>query len=626
MKNSLRHLFRIALAAALCAPACSIDKPVAPDPILEWAPEGWAFPDSRVVPTYGMAGMVSTTDRVATEVGVETLRRGGNAIDAAIATHFALAVVNPEAGNIGGGGFMVIRMADGRTSSLDFREKAPLAATRDMYLDDAGNASELAVIGHLAAGVPGSVAGMWEAHSRYGTIRWSELVEPAINLAEGIVVHDRLAQSLERYEDRLRKFSATAEVFLPNGRAPRVGERLAQRNLAETFRRIAGDGRDGFYLGRTAELIEAEMSRGGGIITREDLALYEAFWRDPLEFEYRGHTVISMAPPSSGGATLAQILKILEGYSLQSLGYHSRDHLHLFAEASKRAFADRNAYLADPDFIPQPIDTMISAAYAAQRRSEISADRATPSEQARPGLGPVSPRAGAGRESAETTHFSVIDREGNAVAVTTTINSLYGNLVTVAGAGFLLNNEMDDFAANPGKPNQFGLVQGEANAIEPAKRMLSSMTPTILVDPNGRLKLVTGTPGGGTIITTVAQILSNIVDFNMDIAGATAAPRFHHQHLPDTLQYEPNGLRPPVASALQTLEHVLEIRRGYQGDTQSIAVLPNGTLAGMADPRRGGAAAAVRTRSRVSNDAGGLTARKNASGDLERERRTGELR
>lgn len=626
MKSSLHRLLRIALAAASLAAACSFDPHPAPDPSLEWAPEGWEFPESRVAPTFGARGMVSSTDRVATEVGVETLRRGGNAIDAAIATHFALAVVNPEAGNIGGGGFMIIRMADGRASSLDFREKAPLAATPDMFLDDEGKVSEDAVAGHLAAGVPGSVAGMWEAHRRYGSIPWAELVAPAINLADGIVVHERLAQSLGRYEKRLRRFSATAEAFLPNGRAPRVGERLAQRKLAETFRRIARDGREGFYLGRTAELIEAEMRRGGGIITRQDLARYEAVWRDPLEFTYRGHIVVSMAPPSSGGATLAQILKILEGYRLQTLGYHSRDHVHLFAEAAKRAFADRNAFLADPDFVPQPIKRMISEAYAAERRAEIRTDRATSAEQIRPGLGTVLPPGGAGREGSDTTHYSVVDQAGNAVAVTTTINSLYGNLVTVAGAGFLLNNEMDDFTASPGEPNQFGLVQGEANAIEPEKRMLSSMTPTILVDPSGRLKLVTGTPGGGTIITTVAQILSNIVDFKMDVASATAAPRFHHQHLPDVLQYEPNGLRPAVASALQAKEHVLEIRRGYQGDAQSIAVLPDGTLAGMADPRRGGAAAAVRTRSRVSNDAGGLTARKNASGDLERERRTGELR
>ncbi|HUG43785.1 MAG TPA: gamma-glutamyltransferase, partial [Acidobacteriota bacterium] len=370
--------------------------------------------------------------------------------------------------------------------------------------------------------------------------------------------------------------------------------RFAQPDLAETLRRIAQDGRDGFYAGRTAELIEAEMRRGGGLITREDLARYEAVWRDPLEFTYRRYTVVSMAPPSSGGATLAQILKILEGYRLESLAFHSRDHLHLFAEAAKRAFADRNAYLADPDFVPQPVDRLISDEYAVQRRSDIRADRATPADRALPGLGAVSPIVGSDRERADTTHFSVVDEAGNAVAVTTTINSLYGNLVTVSGAGFLLNNEMDDFTARPGEPNQFGLVQGEVNSIEPEKRMLSSMTPTILVEPEGRLRLVTGTPGGGAIITTVAQILSNVVDFRMDVAAATAAPRFHHQHLPDVLQYEPNGLRPAVASALQAMEHVLEIRRGYQGDAQSIELLPDGALAGMADPRRGGAAAAVR--------------------------------
>jgi gamma-glutamyltranspeptidase / glutathione hydrolase len=557
--------------------------------------EAWGIPATSVVPTHGAGGMLSTTDRVATEVGVEILRRGGNAVDAAVATHFALAVVNPEAGNLGGGGFLVARLADGTTAALDFREKAPLAATRDMFLDAAGEVTDRSLVGHLAAGVPGSVAGMWEAHQRFGSLPWAELLQPAINLAEGIVVHERLAQSLRTYEERLRRYPATAAALLPEGRAPRVGDRLEQRDLAETLRRIARDGKDGFYRGRTAELLEAEMRRGGGIMTAADLAAYEAVWRDPILFRYRGHTVVSMPPPSSGGATLAQILNILEGYDLRALGHHSRDHVHLWAEAVKRAYADRNAYLADPDFVPQPIATMISEEYAARRRDEIRRDRATPAGEVRPNLGPV---PGEGLALAviggeHTTHYSIVDGRGNAVAVTTTINSLYGNLVTVDGAGFLLNNEMDDFTSKPGVPNQFGLVQGAANAIEPGKRMLSAMTPTILLDPAGRVRLVTGTPGGSTIITTVAQMISNVVDFGMDIGAATAAPRLHHQHLPDVLQFERAGMAPAVEAALRAMGHQVEGRPGYQGDTQSILVLPDGSLAGVADPRRGGAAGRV---------------------------------
>jgi gamma-glutamyltranspeptidase/glutathione hydrolase len=584
--------------AALIA-ACSADRPPAatgtdvPPPALD-APDDWAFPAVSAGVTYGINGMVSTTDRVASEIGAEVLRRGGNAVDAAVAVHFALAVVNPEAGNIGGGGFMVIRMADGRTAALDFREKAPRAAARGMYLDSNGAPTDRSLIGHAAAGVPGSTAGMWEAHQRFGSQPWLELVEPAIHLADGIVVHQRLAESLETFEGRLKQYPSTAATFLRDGRAPRVGDPLVQRELAQTLRLIARDGRDGFYRGRTAALLEAEMQRGGGIITREDLARYTAVWRDPVQFGYRDHTVISMPPPSSGGATLAEMLNILEGYDLGALGHHSVRHLHLFTEAARRAFVDRNAFLADPDFVPQPTAQMISDAYAADRRGGIRLDAATSSAEVRPGgLGSAAADGRAG-EGEHTTHYSLVDSHGNAVAVTTTLNSLYGNLVTVSGAGFLLNNEMDDFAVRPGSPNQFGLVQGEANAIQPDKRMLSAMAPTILLDAAGHVKLVTGSPGGPTIITTVAQVISNVVDFKMDLAAATAAPRLHHQHLPDVIQYERGGLRPEVAAALQTLGHRLEARPGYQGDTQSILVLPGKTLAGAADPRRGGAAVGVR--------------------------------
>lgn len=557
-------------------------------------PAEWRQQLPATVAATSRHGMVASTDRIASEVGAEILRRGGNAVDAAVAVHFALAVVNPEAGNIGGGGFLVARMADGATVSLDFREMAPQAATRDMFLDEQGNVTQRSLVGHLAAGVPGSVAGMWAAHQRLGSMPWPELLAPAIALAEGLVMHERLATSLQANEARFREFPATAAVFLPAGRAPRVGERFAQPDLAETLRRVARDGHDGFYRGRTAELVEAEMRRGGGIMTADDLARYRAVWRDPVAFDYRGHRVISMPPPSSGGATLAAALKILEGYDLHRLGgWHSPAHVHLFTEAVRRAYADRNAYLADPDFVPQPVARMSSAEYAAERRAGISLERATPSASVQPGLGePPAPTTRV--ESENTTHYSVVDARGNAVAVTTTINSLYGNRVVVAGAGFLLNNEMDDFTALPGVPNQFGLVQGEANTIQPGKRMLSAMTPTIVLGPDGQVLLVTGTPGGSTIITTVAQVVSNVVDWQMDLVAATSMPRLHHQHLPDELRFERSGLLPETVAELQRRGHTVLERPGYQGDVQSILRRPDGTLVGVADARRGGAAVAVR--------------------------------
>ena len=561
-------------------------------------PATWAFPAASVAASYADDGLVATTDRVASEIGAEILRRGGNAVDAAIAVHFALAVVTPEAGNIGGGGFMIVRMADGEAAALDYREKAPLAATRDMFLDDRGQLTDRSRVGHLASGVPGSVAGMWEAHERFGSVSWAELVEPSVHLAEGIVVHERLARSLAAHQTRLQQVPATAAVFLPDGQAPRVGDRFVQQDLAATLRRIAADGKDGFYRGRTAELIDAEMQRGGGAITRDDLGRYAAVWRDPIVFEYRDHTVVSMPPPSSGGVAIAELLNILEGYALPELGVFTAEHAHVWAEAAKRAFADRNTYLADPDFVAQPVEMLISDAYAATRREEIDAGRATPFDRVRPGLS--SDAGGALREGGDTTHYSIVDGSGNAVAVTTTLNSLYGSAVTVAGAGFLLNNEMDDFAASPGRPNQFGLVQGEGNAIEPGKRMLSSMSPTVVLDAAGRVKLVTGSPGGATIISTVAQMISNVVDFDMDLASATAATRLHHQHVPDVLTYERDGLAPEVSTALRALGHDVQALPGYQGDTQSILVLPDGTLSGVADPRRGGAAIGVRRRIEVT--------------------------
>jgi gamma-glutamyltranspeptidase/glutathione hydrolase len=545
-------------------------------------PADWPHRDGEAV--RAIHGMVVTTDELASAVGVQVLRAGGNAVDAAVAVHFALAVVNPEAGNIGGGGFMVVRLADGASAALDFRERAPLAATRDMYLDSAGNPTAGSLEGHLASGVPGSVAGMWAAHQRFGSAPWEELVQPAIDLAAGFAVGERLSGSFTRGRvELLAGFPASAAQFLSRGgQPPLVGDTLRQPDLAATLARIRDRGADGFYFGETAALIVAEMQRGGGIITHEDLATYAPAWRTPISFRYRGHTVLSMPPSSSGGATMAETALILERYDLAALGWHSAEAIHLYAEAWKRAYADRNEVLADPDFVDLPLERMTSAEYAAERAASISMV-ATPSSAVAPGLG------AAPREGESTTHYSIVDDHGNAVVVTTTLNSLYGNGVTVTGAGFLLNNEMDDFTVRPGTPNQYGLVQGVLNGIEPGKRMLSAMTPTIVLSPEGRLRLLTGTPGGSTIITTVFQTISNVLDYGMGVVDAVNAPRVHHQHLPDELYYERGGLELATRDALEAMGHAVVERSGVSGDVQMILV-EGDTLMAWSDPRRGGRA------------------------------------
>jgi gamma-glutamyltranspeptidase / glutathione hydrolase len=582
----------LALLAACAPPAGNPEQlraAPAPDTSAPAFPAVWEFRADAPPAVRSRHGMVASTDPLASAVGAEILRRGGNAVDAAIAVHFALAVVNPEAGNIGGGGFLVARLHDGESVALDFRERAPLSATQRTFLGADGHPTDDIRRGHRASGVPGSVAGMWEAHRRYGSMSWAELLAPAIRLADGFALHPRLAASLRSYQSVLRSHPATSAVFLPGGAPPRVGETFVQADLATTLRRIAAQGAGGFYRGRTAELIVAEMARGGGLISRRDLEEYTAVWREPVAFTYRDHHVVSMPPSSSGGATLGAMLRILEGFDVGALGWHSAEHVHLFAEAARRAYADRNAYLADPDFVPQPVERMISREYAAERRAGISLTRATPSAQVLPGLGPIPRRPGVVRaEGGNTTHFSVVDREGNAVAVTTTINSLYGSGVMVSGAGFLLNNEMDDFSVLPGVPNQFGLVQLEANVVEPGKRMLSAMTPTIVVSPDRRLLMVTGTPGGSTIITTLAQMVMNVVDFGMDPRQASAAPRIHHQHLPDVLRFERGGLAPEVVARLREMGHAVEERPGHSGDVQTVWVRGDGALEGVSDPRRGG--------------------------------------
>ncbi|MEX0837737.1 MAG: gamma-glutamyltransferase [Gemmatimonadota bacterium] len=552
------------------------------EPSTDRFPENWTYVGGE--PVTADSGMVVTTDELASHVGLDVLRAGGNAVDAAVAVQFALAVVNPEAGNIGGGGFMVLRTGEGDAAALDFREKAPLAATRDMYLDEEGNVTDRSVVGHLASGVPGSVAGMWAAHQRYGTLPWADLVEPAVRLAEGFEVQERFLGSLSPdMVESLSAFEASAAQFLPrDGQPPMVGDTLRQPDLARTLARIRDQGADGFYLGETADLIVAEMERGGGIITHEDLEAYEPAWRDPVSFRYRDHTVLSMPPSSSGGATMAEMANILEGYDLAANDRFAPETLHLYVESWRRAYADRNHYLADPDYVELPLERMTSPEYGRERASTISLDAATPSTEVEPGLG-------AWDEGENTTHYSIVDVEGNAVSITTTVNSWYGSKVTVAGAGFVLNNEMDDFTSKPGVPNQFGLVQGEANAIEPGKRMLSAMTPTIVLDPAGELRIVTGTPGGATIITTVFQTISNVVDFGMGVVDAVHAPRIHHQHLPDQVQYERGGLRPNVVAALQALGHTVTERSGISGDVQMI-VIENGLMTGWSDPRRGGTA------------------------------------
>lgn len=552
-------------------------------------PAEWRF-DLDATPAVARDGMVVTADRYATDVGVEILARDGSAVDAAVATSFALAVTHPTAGNIGGGGFMVVRLADGTTAALDYRETAPMAATRDMYLEPDGQPGDRSLYGPLAAGVPGTVRGLWEAHRRFGTLDWAELVEPAIRLAEGFEVHPSLNDGLTALARRIGEFEparralfqGTLDQFLPGGLPPAVGTVFRQPDLAHTLRRIAEQGPAGFYGGETARLIVAEMNRGGGIITLRDLDRYTAEWREPIVFDYRGYTVISMPPVSSGGATMAEMANILEGYRLDELPFDSVERVHLLAEVMKRAFSDRNTYLGDPAFVRMPLERMVSDGYAAERRSEIDMAAATPSSAVGPALGPVD-------RGSDTTHFSIVDRRRNAVAVTTTINTGFGSLVTVPGAGFLLNNEMDDFAVRPGSPNVFGLVQGEANAIVAGKRMLSSMTPTIVLDLRQELWFVTGSPDGPRIITAVLQSLSNAVDYRMSASALVNAPRIHHQHLPDRILIERGGFSPATLDGLRALGHDIE-ETSSMGEVQAILVSPDGTLSGAADPRGSGLA------------------------------------
>ena len=523
--------------------------------------------------------MVVSGHPLASAVGVQILKDGGNAVDAAVAVGFALEVVHPEAGNIGGGGFMVFRDSAGVTRALDYRETAPAAATHDMYLDSAGNPTEASITGYLASGVPGSVAGMYEAWKKYGHLPWAKLLAPAIALAEGHVIDEHRSRAIEYDRDRLGQFPASAAAFLVDGHAPAAGSTVRHPDLARTLRLIADSGADAFYRGQIADLIVGEMQRGHGLITKADLAAYRAKWRTPVGISYRGYRIYSMPPASSGGVTMAEIFNILSGYdSLPAFG--STRYVHLEAEAMRRAFIDRNQWLGDPDFVKMPLERLLSAAYAGQLRAQIQPDRATPTPpfQARP------------PESGQTTHYSVVDDHGNAVAITTTLNNSFGSAVTVTGAGFLLNDEMDDFASAPGKPNMYGLVQGEQNAIAPGKRMLSAMTPSVVLDPEGKLFMVVGTPGGPTIITSVYQVIANVIDQHMTLAAAVEAPRIHQQALPDSIFYERGGLSDAVVDSLRAMGYGMKQRRGYSGDIAAIERTSTGWV-GVADPRAGGGAA-----------------------------------
>ncbi|MCB9868377.1 MAG: gamma-glutamyltransferase [Planctomycetes bacterium] len=532
----------------------------------------------------GKHGAVVSAEPRASQIGLAVLRRGGNAIDAAVAVALALAVTHPQAGNLGGGGFMLIRTADGKITALDFREVAPGRAHRDMYLRRDGSVDPgLSRYGALAGGVPGSPAGLLAAHAKFGSRPLAELAAPAIALARGgFEVDHFLAAALRAEDEVLRRFPSTVSVFFRDGRPLRQGERLVQRDLAKTLERLAERGFDGFYKGSTAALFAADQKKTGGWISEADLAGYRVAWREPLRGRYRDREIVSMPPVSSGGIALLQMLHVLEGFDLRASGIHSSLTIHRMAEAMKLAYADRARWLGDPAFYAVPAAGLVSKEYAAKQRAKISDDRAA---EVRHGVPPGA------KESGDTTHFSVVDPAGNAVSCTTTINSLFGSGMVVAGTGVLLNNEMDDFSAKPGVPNQFGLVGGEANAVAAGKRMLSSMTPTLVLR-DGKLEMVLGSPGGGRIINTVLQVILNVVDHRLPLEHAVRAPRVHHQWKPDHLFFERAGLSTDVREGLAKRGHRFAKRPMSIGRCQAIRILPDGTRIGVADPRSGGAAVA----------------------------------
>ncbi|HYJ86114.1 MAG TPA: gamma-glutamyltransferase [Pyrinomonadaceae bacterium] len=537
-------------------------------------------------PVRAKNGIVASTNEVASRVGVDVMKRGGNAIDAAIAVAFALAVTHPAAGNLGGGGFMMIRLKNGKTTAIDYREMAPAAATRDIYLDKNGNLIKGeggSLVGYRAAGVPGTVRGMELALKNYGSgkLTWAQLIEPARRLAEnGFTVTHSLARSLRGNDDYLSQYAETKRIYLNNGKFYQEGDLFRQPDLAATFARLQRSGPNEFYEGETARLIVADMKRNNGLMTMADLNGYVAKQREPLRGSYRGYGIISMPPPSSGGAVLIEMLNILEGYDLNKMESSSSERYHLMAEAMRRAFADRAEFMGDADFVKVPVAGLIDKSYAAKLRKTINLDRASTSAEVRAG-------EPAGHESEETTHFTVVDAQGNTVANTYTLNNSYGSAAVAKGTGILLNDEMDDFAAKPGTPNMYGLIQGERNAVAPRKRPLSAMTPTIVLRKDGSVWFTVGSPGGPTIINTVLCVITNVVDYGMNLQQALDTPRIHHQWLPDELVFEPYGLSGDTQRALAARGHKLVDRPRYLGDAEGIMIEEKtGVRLGATDPRR----------------------------------------
>jgi gamma-glutamyltranspeptidase/glutathione hydrolase len=522
-------------------------------------------------------GMVVCAYPDASKAGLAILQKGGNAVDAAVAVQFALAVTLPEAGNIGGGGFMVYRGADGQTSTLDFREKAPSGASTNMYLDSAGNVvPDMSLYTHKASGVPGSVDGMVTAHKKYGKLSWAELLQPAIDLAtNGFKITQHLANDLNRNQAMFKKMNP-GKSYLIKDTPWKEGDLLVQADLAKTLELIRDKGRDGFYDGPVADALVAEMKKGDGLISKADLTNYHAVWRNAITGNYKGYKIITMPPPSSGGIALLQLLKSVEKYPLQKWGHNQDSTVQVMVEAERRVYADRSKYLGDPDFYKVPVDSLLNPVYLDARMKSLTWNAATPSTSIQPG-------SFVGYESDQTTHYSIVDHDGNAVSITTTLNDSFGSKIFVAGAGFLLNNEMDDFSSKPGVPNMFGLVGGKANSIQPGKRMLSSMTPTI-VEKDGKLFMIVGTPGGSTIITSVFQTILNVIDFNQDMQQAVTSKRFHSQWLPDVVTVE--------SGALDTLTRQKLSKKGYKieniksiGRVDAILKTKWGYYDGGADPR-----------------------------------------
>ena len=529
---------------------------------------------------FGDNGMVATAHPDASKVGLMILKSGGNAVDAAVAVSFALAVVHPAAGNIGGGGFMVYRDSNGNNFSLDYREKAPLAASRDMYLDKAGNVIPgLSLSGQLSSGTPGSVDGLVEMHKKFGSLPWAKLLQPAIELANnGVKLTEREARGLNRIKTDLENYNPGKKYFMKSDSTEwKENDILIQTDLGQTLIRIQEKGRAGFYEGKTAELLLAEMDEGCGIIEQKDLDSYKAAWREPIKTKYKNYGIIGMPPPSSGGIALGQLMKIVEDYPLKKWGWHTDSTTQVMIEAERQVYADRAKWLGDPDFVKVPKAELLDKDYLKKRFANFSFSKALESKNVNPGVIPS-------HESLETTHFSIVDKQGNAVAITTTLNNSYGSKVVVEGAGFFMNDEMDDFSVKPGVANIYGLIGYEANSIRPNKRMLSSMTPTI-IEKDGKLFLVVGTPGGSTIITSVFQVVINVLEHNMGMQQSVDALRFHHQWLPDKIMYENGAFSNKTLQTLIDKGYKMEMQKNTIGRMDCIMRYPNGRLEGGSDVR-----------------------------------------